>query len=182
MFRRRPARRVEQNRRLASEGKPQRANPKEKLSFAIYFAKYMGGAIAEALRSEYPTVRSGENPSLSVRGPKRVDLNYSTPEMGLGFALSFKSVHFGEKQGGDADFIHNLKRNDEELRGEAAAHHIRQPFAVLGALVFLPFESCTDMSPSSFASWVEYLWPSRAASNRGSTGSIRACLPRLICA
>lgn len=26
------------------------------------------------------------------------------------------------------------------------------------AVVFLPFESCEDVSKSSFASWVEYLW------------------------
>jgi hypothetical protein len=97
---------------------------------------------------------------VSVRGPKRLDVNYSTPELGLGFAISFKSVHRGEKAEGDQDFIHNMKRNDEELRVEATSHHIRQPYAVLAAVVFLPFESCFDLRPeSSFARWVEYLWP-----------------------
>jgi hypothetical protein len=53
-----------------------------------------------------------------------------------------------------------MKRNDEELRVEATSHHLRQPYAVLGAVVFLPFESCTDRKPtSSFATWVQYLWP-----------------------
>jgi hypothetical protein len=53
-----------------------------------------------------------------------------------------------------------MKRNDEELRVEATGHHLRQPYAVLVAVVFLPFESCDDRTPtSSFASWVQYLWP-----------------------
>jgi hypothetical protein len=88
-----------------------------------------------------------------------VDLSYSTPEMGLGLAVSFKSVHLGEEEGGNADFVHNMKRNDEELRVEATAHHLRQPYAVMAAILFLPFEACEDFETSSFASWVEYLWP-----------------------
>jgi hypothetical protein len=132
---------------------------KEQLSFAIYFARHMSAEIAAALEPEFPGIRSGENPSQSVRGPKRVDLNYSTAEMGLGLAVSLKSVHFGEKAAGDADFTHNMKRNDEELRVEATAHHLRQPYAVLVAVVFLPLESVSDFDTSSFASWVEYLWP-----------------------
>jgi hypothetical protein len=150
--------RDEKNARLTAAGK-KAVGFKPELSFAIYFAKYIGQEIAAALRPDFPEVRSGETPSESVRGPKRVDLNYSTPEAGLGFAVSFKSVHFGEKEHGDASFTHNLKRNDEELRVEATAHHLRQPYAVLAAVVFLPFEACTDFDTSSFASWVEYLWP-----------------------
>jgi hypothetical protein len=151
--------REEKNARLRAAGA--RVVPfKEQLSFAIYFAKYMSAEIASILAADFPGVRSGETPSQSVRGPKRVDLNYSTPELGLGLAVSFKSVHFGEKANGDADFIHNLKRNDEELRVESTAHHLRQPYAVLVAAVFLPFEACTDFDDtSSFASWVQYLWP-----------------------
>ena len=64
------------------------------------------------------------------------------------------------KQDGATGFIHNMKRNDEELRVEATGHHLRQPFAVMAAVLFLPLESCTDLDEtSSFASWVKYLWP-----------------------
>lgn len=150
--------RDELNQRLRASGRRPKAF-KEQLSFAIYFAKYMSAEIAQAFARDFPGVRSGETPSQSVRGPKRVDLNYSTPELGLGLAISFKSVHFGEKENGNADFIHNMKRNDEELRVEATAHHLRQPYAVLVAVVFLPFEACTDFDTSSFGSWVQYLWP-----------------------
>lgn len=156
--------RKELNDRLVASGRRPKPAVKEQLSYAIYFAKYMSAEIAAALEPEFSGVRSGETPSQSVRGPKRVDLNYSTPETGLGFAISFKSVHFGEKAGGAADFTHNLKRNDEELRVEATAHHLRQPYAVLVAVVFLPLEACTDFDTSSFASWVEYLWPLKGRS------------------
>jgi hypothetical protein len=152
------AARAKENERLVARGK--RPKPfSESLSFAIYFAKYVSGEIAAALEKDFPGVRSGETPSQSFRGLKRVDLNYSTPEAGLGLAISFKSVHFGERLGGNADFIHNMKRNDEEFRVEATAHHLRQPYAVFVAAVFLPFEACSDSETSSFASWVEYLWP-----------------------
>lgn len=133
---------------------------KEDLNFAIAFAKYMGVEIAQALEPRFPGIVSGEKPSRAVRGMKRVDVKYSTAEAGLGLALSFKSVHFGERDGGKTRFTHNMKRNDEELRVEATGHHLRQPYAVMVAVVFLPFESCTDLlQQSSFASWVEYLWP-----------------------
>lgn len=151
--------REEENERLAALGRRTRPPVKVQLSFAIYFAKYMSAEIAAALEPDFPGVRSGETPSQSVRGPKRVDLNYSTPETGLGLAISFKSVHFGEKENGAADFIHNMKRNDEELRVEATDHHLRQPYSVLVSVVFLPLEAYADFDTSSFASWVAYLWP-----------------------
>jgi hypothetical protein len=154
--------RQQENELRVARGKKPKPAVKESLSFAIYFAKYMSAEVAGALvaiDSDFVGVRSGENPSQAVRGPKRVDLNYSTPQAGLGLAMSFKSVHFGEKSRGDADFIHNMKRNDEELRVEATEHHLRQPYAVMVAVVFLPFQSCTDFDTSSFGSWVEYLWP-----------------------
>lgn len=132
---------------------------KKDLKFAIAFAKHMGIEVAKALQLDFPGTVSGEKLSQAVRGMKRVDVKYATREAGLGLALSFKSVHLGE-EGGDADFIHNMKRNDEELRVEATGHHLRQPYAVMVAVVFLPFQSCEDGDEqSSFASWVEYLWP-----------------------
>ncbi len=119
----------------------------------------MGAAMAEGLRPHFPEIQSGENLSRAASGSKRVDVNYSTPQSGLGFAISLKSVHRGEEDHGNADFIHNMKRNDEELRVEATNHHLRQPYAVLVAALFLPFESCNDLRPaSSFASFVEYFW------------------------
>lgn len=154
----RAQREVENERRRAA-GRALLRPINDNLSFAIYFAKYMGEELAAGLEPHFPGIRSGETPSMSIRGPKRVDLSYGTPDAGLGLAVSFKSVHLGERDGGNAAFTHNMKRNDEELRVEAMAHHLRQPYAVMAAVLFLPFESCDDDATSSFASWVEYLWP-----------------------
>jgi hypothetical protein len=139
-------------------GKPVKPR-KKSLSYSIHFAKRAGAAMAAGLEPYFHDMKSGETPSRGLTGAKRVDVNYSTREMGLGLAISLKSVHSGEEMHGDADFIHNMKRNDEEWRVEATQHHIRQPYSVLVAVLFLPFQACTDLSPtSSFASWVEYLW------------------------
>jgi hypothetical protein len=127
--------------------------------YASLFARHFSRLIADALEPEFPGMRSGETPSQSIFGLKRVDVNYSTAEAGLGFSISLKSVHFGEKADGRSHFTHNIKRNDEELRVEATAHHLRQPYAVLAALLFLPLESCDDRTTtSSFATWVKHLW------------------------
>jgi hypothetical protein len=132
------------------------------------FSKYMSEGICLALQQRgFEETEFGERPSRAARSLKRLDVRYSTPEAGLGIGVSLKSVHSGEKDDeGNSGFTHNRKRNDEELRVEATEHHLRQPYAVMAAVVFLPFESCDDAGPtrlsaSSFASWVEYLWPLR---------------------
>jgi hypothetical protein len=157
--------RQEENARRVTARKKPKAQVKEFLTFAIKFAKYMSEELANALSPHFSGIKSGENPSRALSGPKRLDVNFSTPEAGLGLAISLKSVHFGERDGGASDFTHNKKRNDEELRVEATAHHLRQPYAVMVAVVFLPFESCLDSDEtSSFGEWVEYLWPLKGRS------------------
>lgn len=78
--------------------------------------------------------------------------------MGLGLGLSLKSVYTRETGG---RYTHNMKRNDEELGTEASAYHERQPWAVMVALLLLPFDACDDgrRGPSSFGSWVRGLRP-----------------------
>lgn len=138
----------------------------DKRTYATRFANLMAVCIANGLRSEFPGVlpdeegRGVESPAQAVRGPKKLDVNYSTPQLGLGFGISLKSVHFSEKE--KRGYIHNRKRNDEELRTEAAGYHQRQPYAVMIAVVFLPEDACDDAtarSPSSFGEWVKYLRP-----------------------
>jgi len=122
--------------------------------------------VANAFRSRFPEIKpdpSGkgvESKSRSVRGLKRLDVNYSTPQAGLGLGVSLKSVHVRDKEAKHR-FTHNMKRNDEELRVEAAGYHQRQPYSVLVAVVVLPFEASedSDARPSSFGTWVQYLWP-----------------------
>jgi hypothetical protein len=138
----------------------------EKRTYATRFADKMAICIANGLRERFPGVlpdeygKGVESPAQSVRGPKKLDVNYSTPQLGLGFGISLKSVHFKEKE--KRGYIHNTKRNDEELRTEASGYHQRQPYAVMIAVVFLPDDSCDDATAqhsSSFGAWVRYLRP-----------------------
>lgn len=140
--------------------------PEEKRTYAARFANKMAVCIANGLRERFPGIlpdaqgRGIESPAQSVRGPKKLDVNYSTPQLGLGFGISLKSVHFREKP--IRGYLHNTKRNDEEWRTEASGYHQRQPYAIMIAVLFLPDEACEDASPrspSSFGSWVKYLRP-----------------------
>ncbi|MDE1947965.1 MAG: hypothetical protein KGL43_01655 [Burkholderiales bacterium] len=98
----------------------------------------------------------------SVRGSKQLDVNFSTPQLGLGLGISLKSVHLRETTGAQR-YTHNMKRNEEELRIEANGYHQRQPYAVMVGVLCLPFDACSDArggaSPSSFGSWVRHLRP-----------------------
>jgi hypothetical protein len=117
-----------------------------KTKYATRFANAMAICIANGMREQFPAIlpdkdgRGVESPAQSVRGPKKLDVNYSTPQLGLGFGISLKSVHFKEKE--KFAYTHNRKRNDEELRTEAAAYHQRQPYAVMIAVIMLPYDAC----------------------------------------
>jgi hypothetical protein len=143
----------------------------KKTKYATHFANSMAVLIAKQLRDDYgkrfeevkPDAEGGgvESPSQALHGLKKLDVNYSTPQAGLGIGVSLKSVHVRDVDPKQR-FHHNMKRNDEELRAEAAGYHQRQPYAVLVAVLFLPFEACEDTSgakSSSFGTWVQYLWP-----------------------
>lgn len=143
-------------------------------TYATRFGKWMSTYIANGLRDRFPGITPGpkgeraEFPSRAVRGLKRLNVNYSTAQAGLGFGISLKSVHVSEKK---HRFIQNMKRNDEELRVEAAGYHQRQPYAVMVAVIVLPYASCDDprvpsLEPmkdkkdaSSFGNWVDYMRP-----------------------
>ena len=140
--------------------------PELKRTYSTRFANQMAVCVANGLRSAFPNVLPGEDgkglesPAQSVRGPKKLDVNYSTPQLGLGFGVSLKAVHFKEKE--KLGYVHNCKRNDEELRTEASGYHKRQPYAVMIAVVFLPDDACDDgrrKGMSSFGAWVKYLRP-----------------------
>ena len=92
---------------------------------------------------------------------KQLDVNFSTPQLGLALGISLKSVHLRDVKGAER-YTHNMKRNEEELRIEASGYHKRQPYAVMVAVLFLPFDSADDAkrdNPSSFGSWVRHLRP-----------------------
>lgn len=144
----------------------------EKTQYAVRFADRMAVEMARDLAGRLPGIEATtKRDSPTSKGAKQLDINFSTPKLGLALGISLKSVHVREqvtKKQSDGTttkvpgrYTHNLKRNDEELATEATVYHERQPYAVMLGVFFLPFESCTDgraREPvSSFGSWVRKL-------------------------
>lgn len=149
---------------LRDAGKrPERSDPVgTKNKYAVRFADHMAARIADDLfeRLENISATTKRNAG-SVRGGKQLDVNFSTPRLGLALGISLKSVHLRDVKGSER-YTHNMKRNEEELRVEASGYHKRQPYAVMVAVLFLPYDSCDDAkrdNPSSFGSWVRHLRP-----------------------
>jgi hypothetical protein len=147
----------------AATPRPTSQSPaEEKTKYATRFAEEMGVVIAGSLSSRLASIAATTKRSAgSAKGKKQLDVNFSTPEHGLALGISLKSVHTRDVRGAER-YTHNMKRNEEELRIEASGYHKRQPYAVMIAVLFLPFDSCSDGKrdhPSSFGSWVRHLRP-----------------------
>src|SRR5262249_37340202 len=92
-----------------------------------------------------------ESPARTSKGVKRLDVNYSTVQLGLALGVSIKTTNAPE--GKRNNYAKNVTGRDAELRAEAEDYHERQPYAVLIALYFVPINSChnaTSKAPSSF--------------------------------
>lgn len=142
---------------------PPNASPSEKGRYAVNFADKMAQVLARDLLPRLPGIEATpKRAAASTRGIKQLDVNYSTPQLGLALGISLKSVHIREATGAKR-YTHNLKRNEEELRIEASGYHKRQPYAVMVGVLCLPFDSCSDAksghTSSSFGSWVRHLRP-----------------------
>lgn len=147
----------------ASAPRPKRSDSVgEKNQYAVRFADQMAGRIAADLSVRLGDIEATTKRSAgSVRGKKQLDINFSTPQLGLALGISLKSVHLRDVKGAER-YTHNMKRNEEELRIEASGYHKRQPYAVMIGVLFLPFDSADDGkkdNPSSFGSWVRHLRP-----------------------
>jgi hypothetical protein len=134
----------------------------KKIQYATRFADAMAEQIANHLTPRLKGITgTTKRTAGSVRGKKQLDVNFSTPQVGLALGISLKSVHIRDVAGAER-YTHNRKRNEEELRIEATGYHKRQPYAVMIGVLFLPFDSCDDgkmNNPSSFGSWVRHLRP-----------------------
>lgn len=145
------------------------ATPSEKGKYASRFADKMAELLARDLTPRLPGITATtKREAGSVRANKQLDVNFSTPQLGLALGISLKSVHIREPKPPQR-YTHNMKRNEEELRIEASGYHKRQPYAVMIGVLFLPFDSCQDgkQNASSFGSWVRHLRPyaGRASAN-----------------
>jgi hypothetical protein len=139
----------------------QQDDTSEKIKYATRFAAAMAECIAAGLKPRLKGIEATTKRSAgSVFGKKQLDVNFSTPQVGLALGVSLKSVHIRDV-GGSQRYTHNRKRNEEELRIEASGYHKRQPYAVMIGVLFLPFDSCDDgkKDASSFGAWVRHLRP-----------------------
>jgi hypothetical protein len=137
-------------------------------TFHTYFSNALAQVFANRLRPHFPGILPDqhgagvESRTRSARGFKKLDVNYSTPQTGLGLGVSIKTIN--SRDPGTRRYTKNYSRNDNELRAEAMDYHMRQPYAVLAAVLFLPWDACEDAGSgrgeesgvSSFGAAVRY--------------------------
>jgi hypothetical protein len=137
-----------------------KAERDEKKNFAQTLSDLLAERVADSLRKDFPgilpqrdpdggVVRGTESPARTLKGVKKLDVNYSTVQLGLGLGVSIKTLNFRDASSGR--YTKNVSRIDNELRAEAGDYHERQPFAVLCGIVFLPADAADDGEISSFA-------------------------------
>jgi len=68
-------------------------------------------------------------------GAKKVDVTWATEESGLLFAISIKTINFGD--GGTGNYQKNLTNRRSDMLIEAVTLHRRFPYAVLAGFMFL---------------------------------------------
>ena len=135
----------------------------DKKNYAERLSKALSVLISNRLRSTFPSIlplpdgSRQESRAPTGKGKKKLDVNYSTQELGLALGVSIKTLNFRDAASGR--YTKNATRIDNELRAEASDYHERQPFAVMAGIVFVPIDSCDDgkKGKSSFAQIVEVL-------------------------
>lgn len=124
------------------------AKPPEKKNYAERLSRELARVFADHLRPTFQGIlptESGERQESKARtskGFKKLDVNYSTLELGLALGVSIKTINYVDQK--SKRFTKNYSRNENELRAEATDYHQRQPWAVLVAVIFLPIESGDD--------------------------------------
>ena len=132
-----------------AEPRPAEDAPRgDKKNYAERFSRSLSTAFANALRAGFPGIKPDpdgggqESNARTAKGVKKLDVNYSTPELGLGLGVSIKTLNF--RDGRTARYTKNYTRIDNELRAEAIDYHRRQPYAVMVGVIFLPADSVDD--------------------------------------
>jgi hypothetical protein len=144
----------------------------QKKNYAERLSRLLATKVANGLRPSFSGIlpdKDGarqESRARTSKGFKKLDVNYSTPELGLGLGVSIKTVNFVDK--GSARYTKNYTRIDGELRAEAEDYHERQPYAVLIALIFLPADCCDDGKKDNASSFASAVRVFRNRANRTS--------------
>jgi len=128
-----------------------------KKNYAEQLSRALAQLIANGLRKDFPGItpdkdgRRHESPAMGGRGAKKLDVNFSTPSLGLGLGVTVKTLNFRDQK--SKRYTKNYTRIDNELRAEAKDYHVRQPYSVLVGALYLPADACDDgkANGSSFA-------------------------------
>ena len=173
----------------AAEPKPDaRAEREDKKNYAQRLSNELAQLVADALRDDFPNITptaggTGQEASVGVdRGSKRLDVKATDAILGLVLNVSIKTYSFQDYSPSKdrlGRWTKNIVRNDHELRGEAMVLHQRQPYSVLVAIMFEPYEICddgdrnreSDTAKSSFAHHVSVLSKRSGRGRRSVYGS-----------
>lgn len=144
----------------AAKPRPKETSPREdKKNYAERFSRALAIMFANHLREHFRGItpdelgRRQEARARTAKGYKRLDVNYSTPELGLGLGVSVKTLNFRDQA--TKRYTKNFTRIDNELRAEANDYHERQPYSVLVAVIFLPGDSCEDATSRAHSSFAQ---------------------------
>jgi hypothetical protein len=151
----------------------------KKKNYAQRLSQHLATKVANGLRTDFRGIlphKDGsrqESRARTGRGLKKLDVNYSTVELGLGLGVTIKTISFPSARG---RFTKNYTRADNELRAEANDYHQRQPWAVLVGLIYLPTASLADGKISSFGMAVKLF---RYRANRANPSNQEDRLERI---
>jgi len=118
-----------------------------KHGYAFRLSAALARTVADSLRADFPGIlphagKGSESPAPIASGFKKLDVNYSTVQLGLALGVSIKTLNFADE--GSRRFTKNATRIDGELRAEAQDYHTRQPYCVMIAVVFVPKLAAAD--------------------------------------
>lgn len=131
--------------------RPSQGTSTQKKNYAERLSRNLATLFANRLRKDFDPItpdesgKDQEKPARTAKGTKKLDVNYSHPDIGLGLGVSIKTLNFRDADSGR--YTKNYTRIDNELRAEALDYHERQPWAVLVGVIFLPVDACDDYSP-----------------------------------
>jgi hypothetical protein len=120
----------------------------QKRCYAERLSRKIATCLANLLRRHFigilPDERGGkqESRARTSGGPKKLGVNYSTPELGLALGVSVKTINYRDAK--TKRYTKDFSRTDDELWAEATNYHQRHPYAILIAVLFLPIDACDD--------------------------------------
>ncbi len=122
---------------------------KDRRNFERRLSLNVATLLANGLRPAFPGIlpdQHGATPWIGSRTSRRIrrlDVAYSTPELGLGLGLSIKTIQFFDPK--TKCYSKRIARVDDELRHVAMDYHVRQPHSVLVAVIILPIRACDGL-------------------------------------